>query len=142
MTIILGDCFDIMSGFNDGHFKGIITDPPYQYLDHKLDKKFDEKLFVSECYRLIDNGFFVFFGRGESFYRMGYFASEIGFKFCEEIVWDKRRISSPVTCIARHHETLAIFKKGKARLNKIKIDPTPYYSHWDGDRVASMVKKS
>lgn len=39
------DCIEVMSAMVEKGFKVdcIITDPPYLYLNHKLDRSFDEK---------------------------------------------------------------------------------------------------
>lgn len=43
------------------------------------------------------------------------------FKFKEEIIWDKRYISSPVLPLSRIHETIAVFTRQNGSINKVKI---------------------
>jgi len=98
----------------------IITDPPYGYLDHKLDKKFDNHKFFELAYKLIkQNGFLIFFGRGVENARRMVIAEDVGFKFKEEIVWNKKNISTPTLPLGRMHEMIYIFSKGRAKINRI-----------------------
>lgn len=100
---------------------------------------------------LTKNGFIIIFGRGDSFYRWNNLLNNLieykegdikyGFKvfnengniinkykfkeniftFKEEIIWDKRRTSSPLSVIGRVHETITIYCKGFCELNKVKV---------------------
>ena len=98
----------------------IITDPPYGYLDHKLDKQFDNYKFFELAYRLIKkDGFLIFFGRGVENAKRMVIADEVGFKFKEEIVWNKKNTTSPTLPIGRMHEMIYIFSKGRAKINRI-----------------------
>lgn len=101
----------------------ICIDPPYLYLkNQKLERPFDERLFFSECKRLLTkNGFIVMFGRGESFYRWNTILSDLKFIFKEEIVWNKNYGSSPLMALTRVHETISIFTKENGIINKNKI---------------------
>lgn len=117
------DCLTIMQQMvhNNDKVDCIITDPPYLYINHKLDKAFDERKFFELASKITDK--IVFFGRGDSFYRWNLLCAEYGFEFKEEIIWDKKNISSPVNPIGRLHETISVrFKRGY-KLNKVKIDP-------------------
>jgi site-specific DNA-methyltransferase (adenine-specific) len=51
---------------------------------------------------LPDDGFIALFCRGTSFYRWNTRLAELGFVFKEELVWDKRMPSSPVTALSRN----------------------------------------
>ena len=101
----------------------ILEDPPYLYLkNQKLDRPFDELAHFTECYRMLrEGGFIVLFGRGESFYRWNTILAQLGFEFKEEIIWDKKFTSSPLHSISRVHETITIWSKGKAKINKVKV---------------------
>lgn len=100
----------------------VLTDPPYLYLEHKLDAPFDENLFFSEVKRILKPaGFIVLFGRGSSFYRWNTMLAEAGFKFKEEIVWDKSYCSSPLMALSRIHETVSIHTKKNGTINRAKV---------------------
>lgn len=120
-TLKKGDCLELMKQLPDKSVDAIVTDPPYLYLNHKLDKKFDEEEVFAEWNRIVkDDGFIVFFGRGESFYRWNYLLNGKGWKFKEEIIWNKRYSTSPVLPVSRMHETVSILsKKGKIKRTKI-----------------------
>ena len=116
------DCLKIMQRLvNKGmQVDAIITDPPYGYLDHKLDRRFDNNKFFKLAYEIIKkDGFLVFFGRGVENAKRMVIADEVGFKFKEEIVWNKKNISSPTLPIGRMHEMIYIFSKGRAKINRI-----------------------
>lgn len=133
---------DVMSKLQDESVDVILTDPPYLYLkNQKLEREFDEKLFFSECKRVLTkNGFIVLFGRGTSFYRWNTILDEIGFTFKEEIIWNKSHCSSPLMNLSRIHETVSIFTKGKGSINKVKVPYLEMKSH-DLDSVIGDVKR-
>lgn len=117
------DCLIGMKQFPDGHFDLIITDPPYLYLDHKLDRQFDEAAFFKECDRIISkNGFIVLFGRGSSFYKWNTILDGFGYKFLEEVIWNKRRPSSAALPLARVHETISIHTKGNGKIRESLVN--------------------
>jgi site-specific DNA-methyltransferase (adenine-specific) len=117
------DLLEYMPKIGDCSIQCVMTDPPYLYLkNQKLDRPFDEKEVFSQCKRVLkDEGFIIFFGRGESFYRWNTILEGLGFVFKEEIIWDKHQSSSPVSKIARTHESIAIWTKKKGMINKVKI---------------------
>ncbi|GHT09081.1 hypothetical protein FACS189426_06400 [Bacteroidia bacterium] len=114
---------DLMKEIPDESINVILTDPPYLYLkNQKLERKFDENLFFSECKRILKkDGFIVLFGRGTSFYRWNTILVDLGFNFKEEIIWNKSRCSSPLLNISRVHETISIHTKNKGKINKVKV---------------------
>ena len=99
-----------MNQLDDESVNVILTDPPYLYLkNQKLDRPFDEQVFFIEAKRVLKkDGFIVLFGRGTSFYRWNTILADFGFKFKEEIIWNKLYNSSPVLPIQRFHETISI----------------------------------
>lgn len=123
---------ELMAKLQDEIIDIICIDPPYLYLkNQKLEKAFDEHKFFSECKRLLTkDGFIVMFGRGVSFYRWNTILADLGFVFKEEIVWNKRRATSPTHKIQRYHETISIYTKKNGKINKIKI---PYLEVKEGD---------
>lgn len=125
------DNLELMKTLPDESIDVICMDPPYLYLkNQKLERPFDEPKFFEECKRLLTkDGFIVMFGRGVSFYRWNCILDSLGFTFKEEIIWNKRRLSSFATSVARKHETIAIFSKGKGSINRVKVDFIEKYSH-------------
>lgn len=116
------DCGVEMNNIADESIDIILTDPPYLYLNHKLDIPFDEGLFFKQCKRVLKkDGFIIMFGRGASFYRWNTMLSDLGFKFKEEVVWDKSNCTSPLMAMSRVHETISIHTKGNGTINKVKV---------------------
>jgi site-specific DNA-methyltransferase (adenine-specific) len=128
INLIHGDNLEYLKTLDDNSVDAVITDPPYLYLkNQKLERPFDEKEFFGEVHRVLkDNSFLVFFGRGISMSRWNLICDELGFKFKEEIVWDKGSISSPFAILPRKHELISVFAKGKAKLNIVFIDKIDY----------------
>lgn len=108
-TLVNGDCLRHIQTLPDSSIDHVVTDPSYLYLKHKLDRPFDEDLLFSEIKRVLKpKGFVVLFGRGTSFYRWNVKLAELGFKFKEEVVWNKITASSPNHPLWRIHETVSI----------------------------------
>lgn len=115
------DCIDFMQDMvNQGKkVDCIITDPPYLYLNHKLDRQFNEELFFELAGKITNK--LVFFGRGDSFYKWNLLAKEQGFQFKEEIIWNKKQTTSPFNKLDRAHETISVRMKDGYIINKVKI---------------------
>ncbi len=123
IELIHGDCLIEMQKLESGSIDAIVTDPPYKYLKHKLDRDWDENVFFNEAKRVLkQDGFIVLFGRGTSFYRWNTMLADLGFKFKEEVVWDKQYGTSPVGKLFRVHETTTISGLGNSKLNDVRID--------------------
>ena len=120
----------------------VCIDPPYKYLkNQKLEVDFDELKFFTEAKRVLTkDGFIIMFGRGVSFYRMNCILSDLGFTFKEEIVWDKTQCSSPMMSLSRVHETISIFCKGRAGINKVKVPYLEMKSH-DLESIVTDIKR-
>lgn len=142
ITLINSDGVAGLSEIKNNTVKCILTDPPYLYLKgQKLEREFDEYLYFSKCKRvLMDDGFIVLFGRGKSFYRWNTILSEMGFKFKEEIIWNKMRTTSPVTPIGRVHETISIFTKKNGKLNICRV---AFFEHtkFDSEKVLRVIER-
>ena len=137
------DCLKIMQRLvNKGmQVDAIITDPPYGYLDHKLDKYFDNYKFFELAYRLIKkDGFLVFFGRGVENARRMVIAEDVGFKFKEEIVWNKKKFSTFTLNLHRIHEMVYIFTKGNGTINKVYKPATDEIFIYDKDEYIKVLE--
>lgn len=132
------DCVEAIKAIPDDSVDCILTDPPYLYLkNQKLDRPFDENVFFAECKRVLKkDGFIVLFGRGTSFYRWNTILAELGFKFKEEIIWDKRYTSSPVLPISRVHETISIHCLSNRPIYKNKVE----YIESKGHDLSSIIQ--
>ena len=129
-NLFQGDCLKLLKDVQTETVDAVITDPPYQYLNTKkknchFDMAYNVEAYIEEVKRCLkDTGFIVMFGRGVSFYRQGVLLDKAGFKFKEEIIWNKRKPSSPVLPLGRQHENCFIFaktKKGIIRKTRVPI---------------------
>lgn len=120
------DCLDFMRGMVERgeRVDCIITDPPYLYLNHKLDRKFNESEFFELASKLTDR--IAFFGRGDSFYKWNLLCADFGFEFKEEVIWDKKQVSNPMGNLGRIHETISIRMKKGEKINRVKSDYIDY----------------
>lgn len=135
------DCTIGMSDIEDSSVDCILTDPPYLYLkNQKLDRAFNEEIFFQQCNRVLKkDGMIVLFGRGTSFYRWNTILADMKFKFKEEIIWDKQRISSPLMAISRLHETISIHSKRDGAINRVKI-PYVESQQYDMRKLISAIE--
>ena len=126
-VVYFGKCEDILPSLDDSLVDSVITDPPYMYLNHKLDIPFDEELVFTELNRILKNDKMIaFFGRGDSFYRWNLMLSDLGFKFKESAVWDKNAPSNFLCNFHRVHEDICFRSKGTKSINKSYIDYFDY----------------
>ena len=132
------DCQEGIKRIPDASIDCILTDPPYLYLKgQKLERKFDEQTLFADFKRVLKpTGFVVMFGRGTSFYRWNTILSDLGFKFKEQIIWDKSNITSPLLTLLRVHETISISSLGKGKINRVKV---PYIEAKNGN-LASVLQ--
>lgn len=126
-SIIFGDCQIELEKLEDNSVDCIITDPPYRYLEHKLDSDFDREKVFNELYRVLKNNSFIcIFGRGAKLCEDVVCMEKQGFKFKEEVVWNKNQTTTPHLPIGRQHELCFILAKGKPTLNRVYIDYADY----------------
>lgn len=126
LKFYFADSMEKMKQIESESINCILTDPPYKYLkNQKLEVDFNETTFFCEAKRILkQDGFIILFGRGTSFYRWNSMLDELGFKFNEEIIWDKSYMTSPVTPISRKHETISIHTKKNGTINNVRIPYT------------------
>jgi len=140
INLLHGDCLELMKDIPDKSIDAIVTDPPYLYLKHKLDRDFDEQAVFAEWDRIVkDDGFIVIFGRGESFHRWNYLLNNLDWKFKEEVIWNKRYSSSPALPISRMHETVSLLSK-KGKVKKVKV-PYMEQKQYQLDRMKADLKR-
>ena len=122
VTLYKGDCLEIMQNL-EIKFDSCLTDPPYKYLNHKLESDFCEPEFFHRIKKITNkDALLLFFGRGTSFYRWNYLCELFEFKFLEELIWWKKNSSNPMGKLMRTHETMALYRKGNKQMNKVLID--------------------
>lgn len=138
-----------MKQLPSNYYDVLLVDPPYEYLNHKLDKNFNEQAVFDQWNRILKkDGFIILFGRGTSFYRWNVMLDQLGWKFKEEVIWDKKQTSSPVAPLMRTHETISILaRKGGGKINKtripyVKSNLTPEVVLGDIKRLESGLNKN
>ena len=125
--LINGECIQLLQNIKDESIDAVVTEPPYCYLNTKaknsdFDKHFDNQAFVNHCKRILKKtGFVVIFGRGENFYRLNTMFLDAGFKYKEDVVWDKALTSSLFLKLGRVHENISIFTKKEGVIRQSKI---------------------
>lgn len=103
----------------------IITDPPYNLLEHKIETGIDtDKMFSLFYEYLPKNSFCSFFGQHPGLNDFLNSAYKAGFKYKAEIIWDKMGISNPFGDILRSHENNIVLTKGSQRVydNEISFE--------------------
>jgi site-specific DNA-methyltransferase (adenine-specific) len=86
------------------------------------------------------DGFIVMFGRGTSFYRWNTRLADLGFKFKEEVIWNKRQTTSPVLPLGRVHESISINSLGNAKINSVKVDFFEKYE-FEPRKIKNMIER-
>ena len=103
----------------------IITDPPYNLLDHKIETGINtDKMFSLFYEYLPKNSFCSFFGQHPGLNDFLNSAYKAGFKYKAEIIWDKMGISNPFGDVLRSHENNIVLTKGSQRVydNEISFE--------------------
>ena len=101
----------------------IITDPPYNILELKLDRKVDYKEYSKEFNRVLkDDAVIVMFGLGALYFKWVAYLLELGFNYRYEIIWDKVMKNGFLFAINKQHEDIVILTKGDYKINKIKLN--------------------
>ena len=103
----------------------IITDPPYNLLDHKIETGINtDKMFSLFYEYLPKNSFCSFFGQHPGLNSFLNSAYKAGFKYKAEIIWDKMGVSNPFGDVLRSHENNIVLTKGSQRVydNEISFE--------------------
>ncbi|MFM6222583.1 MAG: DNA-methyltransferase, partial [Dolichospermum sp.] len=87
------------------------------------------------------DGMLCFFGAKESYFRWNVIAMDLGFNFKEQIIWDKVRISNPMSNLPRFHENISIFTKGKGTIKQVRIDRLEYDNISNPKVVIEYIKR-
>jgi DNA modification methylase len=121
--IIQADCLEYLRSLPDGCVECVLIDEPYMLLKgHKIEEGYNldiAKQIRVEAMRVLKaDGWFVFFSQFPVAWDFGRITMEAGFKpwqQCNEIVWCKRKPSSPFGKVIRIHENIFVFQKGSPK---------------------------
>jgi len=143
-TLYQGDCLLLMKDLADNSIDAIITDPPYNLLNHKIESNISIPDFMVQAFRVLKpDGVFCYFGKVPSIF--DWFAEAKKYMlFKEEIIWDKTRASSPNHHILKTHEN--IFIHANESLNEVFLDLSFCYANQykdvqGFDRINSALKQ-
>jgi DNA modification methylase len=112
ITLLKGDCLEVMKQIESGSVDAIITDPPYGTTACKWDSVIDFELMWEQLNRIIKpNGAIVLFG-SEPFSSALRMSNIKNYKY--DIIWHKKRPSNPMLAkkqVLKIHENISIFYK-------------------------------
>lgn len=118
-----GDCLDIIDSVKN--FDHVLTDPPYGYLNHRIETYFDHKtLFTKIREKISDKGCFLIFGRGDLFYEWNLFLRDLGFIHKEDCVLYKNNPPNVFGAMMRYGEYYSIRSLQGFTFNKVYIPIT------------------
>jgi len=121
--IINGDCFEVLKNFPDNYFDAVITDPPYGINLSHWDKGVDIPLFTSEVKRLLNDGFYCFFGQMPTVIEWINEANNNKLKYLEQIIWCKRNNTLiHKDRLARSFENIYIYTTNKKTFYNVRGD--------------------
>lgn len=122
----LGDGLAGLEALAEGSVDAVVTDPPYNLLseDHKWDYKIDaDRLFAAARRALKPTGALVIFGRGLTLYEWVLTACRRhGFSFKEEVVWYKRKGTTPLLRLNRAHELAIVLGREEFLPRRVMVD--------------------
>lgn len=90
MTIITGDCLEVMKTFPDNHFSCIVTDPPYglSFMGKEWDHDIPGIDYWRSCFRIIKpGGFLLAMGGSRTSHRLTCAIEDSGFNIRDTIMW-------------------------------------------------------
>ncbi len=90
MSIIIGDCLDVMKTFPDNYFSGIVTDPPYglSFMGKKWDYEVPKKSYWQEAIRISKPGSLLLsMGGSRTFHRSACEIEDAGWEIRDTLMW-------------------------------------------------------
>ena len=90
MTIICGDCLEVMKSYPDNHFSGVVTDPPYglSFMGKGWDHAVPGKEYWAECLRVTKpGGFILAMGGTRTYHRLICAIEDAGWEIRDCIMW-------------------------------------------------------
>lgn len=90
MTIITGDCLEVMKSFPDNHFSAIVTDPPYglSFMGKGWDHAVPGIAYWESCLRCLKpGGFLLAMGGTRTNHRLASAIENAGFGIRDTVMW-------------------------------------------------------
>ena len=121
--VINGDCLQVIDYIDN--FDHVLTDPPYGYLNHRIETFFDHKILFTKIREKINvKGAFLLFGRGDLFYEWNLYLRDIGFIHKEDCVLYKNNPPNIFGAMMRNGEYYSIRALEGFALNRVRIPIT------------------
>jgi len=125
MSVILGDCFDLLPTIPDGSVSLVLADLPYGTTQNKWDSVLDLAKLWGE-YNRICTGAVILFSQGV--FTAQVIASNVGaFKY--KLVWEKSKPTNFLNVSRqplRKHEDICVFYRSQPTYNPQRSDGKPY----------------
>lgn len=140
ITLLHGDCLQLMKDIPDESVDCIICDLPYGTTNLKWDKVIDYNMLWAEYNRILkDNGNIILFCSGEFTYKL-YASNPKQYKY--KLIWKKNvptGMSSAKYRPMKYYEEILVFQKGKGTYNpqmkdRVGVGKSCYnYEHYCGN---------
>lgn len=119
-TLYHGKCEDILDHVD--MCDHIVTDPPYGYLNHKIETYFDHTVVFPKLRNKIKpKGGILIFGRGDLFCEWNLYLRDLGFEHKEDCTLNKSQAPNAMSNFLRYGEYYTIRGLEGFTLNKVHI---------------------
>lgn len=120
-TIVQADALEFLRGIPDGAVDLFFTDPPYGQLLDKWDREIEPTPFLGEMYRAAaPDSLLCFFHQLPQALDWLVAARAAGWTLIEHVVWLKRMYGRYAHGLVRTHESLFIYRKGRAKFHETR----------------------
>jgi DNA modification methylase len=138
VTVLAGDCLDVLPTLPAGSVHAVVTDPPYALPGGFMGKDWDNfqsgrayqqwcQLWAAECFRLLPpGGYLVTFGGRRTFHRLTAAVEDVGFELRDPIAWiyaegfpKSRNVSKAIDKLAgADRPTIGTTRAGQSSLHR------------------------
>lgn len=135
VTLLNGDCLELMKDIPDKSVDAVICDPPYQATACEWDQALPVARLWEQYDRILKpKGNVVLFGSGLFAYRLA-LSNERKFRY--EMIWKKSKCGSPFTAKympLKKHENILVFGDAASYYDPQMTDGKPYHRKWTPNR--------
>jgi len=121
---LVGDCVEIMKGFDDSYIDLVVTSPPYDNLRKYKGYSFDFEITAIQLYRIMKNGGVVVWVVADSTvsgsetgtsFRQALLFKEIGFNLHDTMIYKSEKPPLTHNRYEQKFEYMFVFSKGKPK---------------------------
>ena len=135
VTLLNGDCLELMKDIPDKSVDAVICDPPYQATACEWDQALPVARLWEQYDRIVrPKGNVVLFGAGRFAYKLA-LSNERKFRY--EMIWKKSKCGSPFTAKympLKKHENILVFGDAASYYDPQMTDGKPYHRKWTPNR--------